>query len=162
MPGVSFAAGLVVTAALGLAACGDSVSQEDADQQAQDAVTQALKEQRQKQQLAEVKAELKQVQAKQKKQAHDSDSGSGDQTTTAAAPSTGSAPSGGSCGAGVSVNAVTSCAFALNVASDYASSSSYTFVSYSPTTGQAYTMHCSGGDPVVCTGGNGAAVYIDF
>jgi hypothetical protein len=31
--------------------------------------------------------------------------------------------------------------------------------SYSPTTGQYYTMYCSAGAPHVCTGGNDASVY---
>ena len=65
------------------------------------------------------------------------------------------------CGAGVYARSGnTSCNFALNVASDYFSSPSNSFDSYSPATGKLYRMSCSGAAPVICTGGNNAAVYI--
>ena len=54
----------------------------------------------------------------------------------------------------------TSCAFARNVRRDYERNGSGSFESFSPTTGETYTMSCRGTAPVVCTGGNDAAVYI--
>lgn len=72
-----------------------------------------------------------------------------------------SASSGSSCGGGLSVNSVTSCPFAQNVAEAYRGSGGASSIDvYSPVTGTTYTMSCGGGVPVVCTGGNGAAVYI--
>jgi hypothetical protein len=154
---------------LGATACGDSesVSPEEAKQQAQDAVTKALNDQRQKQQLANIQARLKRLQHQRSNQ--DSGQSTNGGATTVVAPSTtgstssgGAIPSGaGGCGSGIYVNAQTSCPFALNVASDYLSSGSSSVTSYSPATGNTYAMTCSGADPVVCTGGNNAAVYID-
>jgi hypothetical protein len=67
-----------------------------------------------------------------------------------------------SCGGDLSVGPNTSCPFAQNVERAYAKSSGgNTDVSaYSPTTRATYTMHCSGSSPHVCSGGNGAAVYV--
>jgi hypothetical protein len=66
-----------------------------------------------------------------------------------------------SCGSGVFVESgSTSCAFGLNVADDYFSAGGGSFESFSPTTGESYTMSCSGGSPITCTGGNNAVVYI--
>ncbi len=72
-----------------------------------------------------------------------------------------SSSSGSSCGGGLSVNSVTSCAFAQNVSDTYYQSGrSGTLTVWSPTTQQYYTMFCSGSNPVTCTGGNNAAIYI--
>jgi hypothetical protein len=67
------------------------------------------------------------------------------------------------CDPDVEVNSVTSCPFARNVRDPlYATN----FVEpsldvYSPTTGQTHTMSCVINDvPIVCTGGNNAAVYV--
>ncbi|HKG03043.1 MAG TPA: hypothetical protein VKB03_07665 [Conexibacter sp.] len=77
-------------------------------------------------------------------------------------PSTSSGASGSTaCGDGLSVNSVTSCPFARNVRDTYEGSGGASTIDvYSPVTAQTYRMSCSGGVPVVCTGGNGAAVYI--
>jgi hypothetical protein len=76
----------------------------------------------------------------------------------AAAPA---ASSGSSCGGGLSVNSVTSCPFAQNVAETYRGSGGASSIDvYSPVTNTVYTMSCGGGVPVVCSGGNGATVYI--
>jgi hypothetical protein len=56
----------------------------------------------------------------------------------------------------------TTCGFAANVRSDYygeIGSGSGTVDSYSPTTGNIYSMYCTAGAPHVCTGGNNASVY---
>lgn len=81
----------------------------------------------------------------------------------ASPPPSSSAPSSGgsaSCGGGISVNSVTTCPFAANVAAAFYSDGPGTVYASSPVTGQTYAMSCSGGVPTVCTGGNGAAVYI--
>lgn len=151
---------LAVAAALvaGLLGCGgddDSVSQEE--------LQQATKEARQE---AESEAELKDLREKVESLQQGETTGgnppAGGATTTTVVPSGSGVPSDAeSCGAGVFARSgSTSCSFALNVASDYYSSGSNRFQSFSPATGQTYTMTCSGGSPVVCTGGNNAAVYL--
>lgn len=78
-----------------------------------------------------------------------------------APPSGGGGGSGSSCGGGLSVNSVTSCPFAQNVADAYRGSGGASSIDvYSPVTGTTYTMSCSGGVPVTCSGGNGAVVSI--
>lgn len=61
-------------------------------------------------------------------------------------------------------SSVTSCDFAASVRSAYigagGSGGSMVVNAYSPVTGQVYTMSCSGGPPVTCSGGNNAVVYI--
>ena len=58
----------------------------------------------------------------------------------------------------------TSCEFAGSVWSEYqlvaGNGQSATINAYSPVTGAVYTMSCSGGAVVTCTGGNNAVVYI--
>ena len=56
----------------------------------------------------------------------------------------------------------TTCAFAMNVAGEYGSNPGATTISaYSPVTGENYTMTCSAYSAGhVCTGGNGASVYL--
>ena len=63
------------------------------------------------------------------------------------------------CGDGLSVGADTTCAFAEDVRSAYEGSGPGTVIAYSPVTHKTYSMTCSAGDPVVCTGGNRASVY---
>lgn len=61
-------------------------------------------------------------------------------------------------------SSVTSCEFAEAVWSQYVGSGglggSRTVRAYSPVTGKSYTMSCSGGAVVTCTGGNDAVVHI--
>lgn len=61
-------------------------------------------------------------------------------------------------------SSVTSCEFAVAVRSSYLSSGgsggSMVVRAYSPVTGRTYTMSCSGGSVVTCTGGNNAVVHI--
>lgn len=61
-------------------------------------------------------------------------------------------------------SSVTSCEFAEAVWSQYMGSGgngqSKTVRAYSPVTGSSYTMSCSGGSVVTCTGGNNAVVHI--
>ena len=58
----------------------------------------------------------------------------------------------------------TSCEFALSVWTEYllarGDGGPVVLDAFSPVTGEVYTMSCSGGDVVTCTGGNNAVVYI--
>jgi serine/threonine-protein kinase len=64
------------------------------------------------------------------------------------------------CTDGLWVNSVTTCPFAENTRSAYAESNgSREIQAYSPVTGVTYEMTCGGSNPVVCRGGNNAAVY---
>ena len=81
-----------------------------------------------------------------------------------AAPSPGVAVPGGSsgvmsCGGDLSVGPNTSCPFAENVQAAYETDGPGTVTAYSPVTDQTYTMTCTAGTPVVCTGANDASVY---
>jgi serine/threonine-protein kinase len=68
------------------------------------------------------------------------------------------------CSDGVGVKTLTtSCVFGLNVAREYRlSGGAGEITAYSPKTHTTYTMSCSGGDQVVCTGGEDAIVYINY
>lgn len=61
-------------------------------------------------------------------------------------------------------SSVTSCEFAESVWAQYVGAGGYgesrTVRAYSPVTGKSYTMSCSGGAVVTCTGGNNAVVHI--
>ncbi len=67
------------------------------------------------------------------------------------------------CSGDLSVGPATSCPFGANVeaAYDQSSGGSTDVVAASPVTGLTYTMHCTGGVPHVCTGGNNASVYFN-
>lgn len=65
------------------------------------------------------------------------------------------------CGDGLTANSATSCPFARNVADEYRSSGGASVINvYSPVTKQSYTLNCSSGSPVICSGGNDAQVTI--
>jgi hypothetical protein len=144
------------------AGCGDddSVSQEELEQAKTEAAREAREKAENEAELQDLQEQVKELQEDQQQAGGDGNGAGGD--TTVVVPGSGGVPSDADdCGAGVFARSgTTSCAFALNVASDYYSSPSNTFESYSPTTGTTYTMTCSGSAPVVCTGGNNAAVYI--
>ena len=63
------------------------------------------------------------------------------------------------CGGGLLVGPNTSCAFGENVQAEYYRVGAGRITVYSPVTGRSYDMYCASGSPVVCTGGNNAAVY---
>jgi hypothetical protein len=63
------------------------------------------------------------------------------------------------CKAGLAVGPDTTCAFAENVRSTFETNGPGSYDVYSPVTERTYTMTCSAGAPVVCTGGNHASVY---
>jgi len=67
------------------------------------------------------------------------------------------------CGDGIGASSATSCDFAFNVAGEYGSNPGASSIrAYSPVTGSYYAMTCvpMNGWSAVCTGGNGAAVFI--
>lgn len=60
-------------------------------------------------------------------------------------------------------NSVTSCPFALNVQSTFVSGPAGTPATlevYSPVTSKIYVVTCTGTQPVICTGGNSALIYL--
>jgi hypothetical protein len=144
-------AALLATFALSLAACGgdSGASQEELDRARKEGVAKA----RQQAKITDIEKQLKSL----KKNGRSSQG-----SPPPGAP--GSTSSGGStsCGGSLSAGPNTTCGFAANVAADYYAeigSGSGSVYSYSPTTGQYYTMYCSAGAPHVCTGGNDASVY---
>ena len=79
------------------------------------------------------------------------------QAPAAPAPAAPAAPALTNCGMFLYAGPNTSCAFAQNVAADYAGPGAD--YAYSPVTGLNYTMTCTEGvSLVVCTGGNNAYV----
>jgi hypothetical protein len=139
--------------ALSLSACGgdSSASQEELDRARNEGVAKA----RQQSKIQDIEKQLKSLKK----------NGSSNQGSPP--PPSGSTPTsngGGatSCGGSLSVGPNTTCGFAANVEADYFSeigSGSGSVYSYSPTTGQYYSMYCSAGSPHVCTGGHDASVY---
>lgn len=150
---------VLVLLGLGLFAygCGgnDEVTQEDVDD--------AIQRVQEKQQLRELQRKVRQLQ----KQAGNGtgrnsgrDAGQGDGYYEDASGSGGPVST---CAAGVKVGPNTSCAFAMNVAGEYGSNPGATSIgAYSPVTGEQYTLSCGPwtGGGTVCSGGNGAAVYL--
>jgi hypothetical protein len=138
--------------ALSLAACGgdSGASQEELDRARREGVAKA----RQQAKIDDIEKQLKSL----KKNGSPSQ-GSPPPTSESSTAATGGSTS---CGGTLSVGPNTTCGFAANVESDYFSeigSGSGSVYSYSPTTGQYYTMYCSAGSPHVCTGGHDASVY---
>ena len=74
-------------------------------------------------------------------------------------PSSETSSGGTSCGGNLSVGPNTTCAFAENVRAAYESQGPGTVTAYSPVTHGTYSMTCTSGPPVACTGGNDASVY---
>jgi hypothetical protein len=85
-------------------------------------------------------------------------SGSG-ATPNVAHESPGQSNSQTACGNELTVGPDTTCDFAANVRGKYDEMGPGTYEVYSPVTEKTYSMTCSAGTPVVCTGGNKAAVY---
>ena len=160
LAGLAAACVVAVASAGTLTACGSD--QPDADQIAQikaDARREAAADLRSRAAVREtqrLRRELNRL-----KDGGGRSSGSGQATAPPSSSSGGSSGGSSSCGDGLSVNSVTSCPFAQNVRSAYASSGGSSSIEvYSPVTDTTYRMSCGGSVPVICTGGNGAAVYI--
>lgn len=142
--------------ATGAVGCGGSseISPEQVSSIKREAKRELQSEQRQRdadRKLRELERELRRLKKKSKPSKKESGG---------SAPAPPSGGTGASCGGGVSVNSVTTCPFAANVAAAFYDSGPGTVYATSPVTGQTYAMSCSAGVPTVCTGGNGAAVYI--
>ncbi|MBN8869000.1 MAG: hypothetical protein J0H66_03860 [Solirubrobacterales bacterium] len=156
---------VLVLLCLGLFAygCGgddDGATQEQLDK----AKAEGAKEAREQAKLDQLQNQIKQLQKKtnngsRKNSRSNGNSGRGDGYYENGSSSGGPVSS---CATGVEVGPNTSCAFAMNVAGEYGSNpGASTIHAYSPVTGDYYTMSCgpwNGG--TVCTGGNGAAVYM--
>lgn len=66
-----------------------------------------------------------------------------------------------SCGSDVYAAGSASCPFALNISAHYWSNpGAGSYRVFSPVTGVDYDVSCSGSNPVTCTGGNNAIVYL--
>jgi hypothetical protein len=150
------AIGGAITAACTLAACGgqDEPSGEQVAEIRREVARELRAEQRQREaerKLKKLERQLRDLERGDRRQPAEGASSSGGGGSTASS----------SCGGGLSVNSVTSCPFAQNVAEAYRGSGGASVIDvYSPVTRTTYTMSCSGGAPVVCTGGSGAKVYI--
>jgi Glucodextranase, domain B len=64
-----------------------------------------------------------------------------------------------SCGGQLAVGPDTTCSFAESVRAVYERQGPGTYEVFSPVTEKTYSMTCSSGTPVVCSGGNNASVY---
>lgn len=158
---IALAAAAGSGAALAIGACGSSSDEGPTPEQVASIKREVLREERAKQRAKEAERTLREL----RREVERLKKGRG-QGAKAGASAGGGGESGGSaggsasCGGGVSVNAVTSCPFAANVAAAFYADGPGTVYATSPVTGKTYAMQCSGGVPTVCTGGSGAAVYI--
>jgi len=152
---------VAILCALALAACGgddDSVSQDELEEATEEAAQEAREEAKEDAEIEDLQKEINALRKEKSDPAPD--------TPPPADTSSGSSSSGlpsdaEDCGSGIYARSgTTSCAFALNVAADFFAVGGGSFDSFSPATGQSYRMTCSNGNPVTCTGGNNAAVYI--
>lgn len=147
----------------------DSASKQLELQQARaEGRAEAIAEQRAKKTAADAAAlrkELTQLRKDQRKRTSTGSSSKKSSSNGSSSRASGSSASSGSgssvktCGDGITANSVTSCEFARAVRDDYYSGGQSSQVStFSPVTGQAYSMSCSGSGAVTCRGGNGASV----
>lgn len=168
--GFALAAAIIAVGAFsGCGGSDDSASKQLELQQARaEGRAEAVAEQRAKRTAADAAAlrkELAQLRKEQRKgTARDSSSkksgtGGSEARPSGGAASSASGSSAKSCGDGITANSVTSWEFARAVRDDYYSGGQSSQVStFSPVTGQAYAMSCSGSGAVTCRGGNGASV----
>lgn len=145
--------------AFSVAGCGgDDGASEDQLQQARE---DGAKEAKAQMKLDQLQKQVNQLSKKSKKSSKKNSGSSSSSSSTPPAPS--SSGSGyTACGGGVQAGSSTSCEFAMNVAGEYGSNPGASSISaYSPVTGEMYTMSCSySGGGTVCSGGNGASVFI--
>lgn len=142
--------------AVGCGGGDDGATQEQLDA----ARAEGAKEARDQAKLNQLQKQVKQLQKKSGN--GNSGQGGSSQNSGSSGSSTGSSGPVSSCADGVRVGPNTSCSFAMNVAGEYGSNpGASNITAYSPVTGEYYSMNCgpwSGG--TVCSGGNGAAVYL--
>jgi hypothetical protein len=140
--------GVAALISLSISACGDSgASQDELDKARKEGAAQA----RQQAKIESIEKQLKSLRK----------NGNAPIRSSGSTPST--ATSGiSNCGGRLTVGQDTTCSFAENVQRDYYAeigSGAGTVVSYSPVTGNLYSMYCTAGQPHECTGGNDASVY---
>lgn len=148
---------LVLALSIGLAACGGGGA---SDEELAEAEKAGIAKERQKQRLDNLEAKLKQG-LKDLKKGQGSKGSAPNPPSTAPAPAPAPSSSEGNCGGTLSVNSVTTCEFAENVRFAYEAevgSGSGSIEAFSPARGTYYSMYCSGGSPVECTGGDEAWV----
>jgi hypothetical protein len=155
IPRVAVCVAMALASAAALSACGSS-DQLDAGEVAR------IKADARREALADARSRDAVRETRQLRRELDRLRNGGDGSSAGHASSGGSSSTGSTtCDPGLSVNSVTSCPFARNVRSTYESSGGASSIDvYSPVTGQTYRMSCTGGVPVVCSGGNDAVVYI--
>jgi hypothetical protein len=150
----------VILVCLGLFASGCGGDDDGATQEQLDAAkAEGAKEAREQAKLDQLQKQIRELQNQPKGDGNDSgndaqDGGSGTIDTSGPVST---------CDTGIQVGPNTSCAFAFNVAGEYGSNPGASTISaFSPVTGEYYTMSCGAfsGGGTVCTGGNGAAVYL--
>jgi len=151
----------VAAAAVAVGAVGCGSSNEISPEQVASIKTQALRELKAEQRERAANEKLRKLERdlRRLKKERKTEKRAAPQTSGGGTPPSGGG-SGASCGGGISVNSVTTCPFAANVAAAFYENGPGTVYATSPVTGQTYAMSCSAGVPAVCTGGNGAAVYI--
>lgn len=145
---------VVIAVTFALSACGGSGASKE---ELQEARLQGAAKAQQQAKIAEIQKELKAL-----RHGGGRASGAPSSGSPSPAPESTGTSSSGNCGGGLSANQYTTCGFAENVENDYYAeigSGSGTVVSYSPTTGETYSMYCTAGAPHECTGGNNAAVF---
>ncbi len=143
---------ILVVGVAALVGCGGSDDGSASQAEIQQAREQGAAKARQQAKLRRLERQVQQIKKGQKKPS----------TTNGGAPTSSTSAGSSSCGDDLSVGPATTCGFGTNVRSDYYNeigAGAGTVVSYSPTTGETYTMTCSSGAPHVCTGGNNASVY---
>lgn len=140
------------------AGCGgdDGASEEQLQQARED----GAKEAKAQVKLNQLQRQVNQLAKKNKRAAK-----RGQQTSTGTVPAaTSSSGTSGytECSFGVKAGPNTSCEFAMNVSGEYGSNPGASSIqAFSPVTGMDYTMTCgTSGGGTICSGGNGASVYI--
>lgn len=148
---------LTMVAATAISGCGGA-SEEDLqkarEQGAQEQRDKDAQEEQQKKQK-ELEKKINKLEKEAKKKDNSSSSGSSNNGGSAPGPTH-------YCSSGLGAASNTTCAFAENVRSEWASAGGGTVSIdvYSPATSTTYRMHCVDGPTTVCRGGNNAVVYI--
>lgn len=142
---------LLVVLSLGLIAAASGCGNSDDD--VQKAVDQALQEQNERERERELAAEQKRLKRELRKLKRDRSSGGSSGGNSAGAATI-------SCGSGVTVNSVTTCPFANNVADEVRANGTGFVYAYSPALGKDIRMDCTGSATITCRGGNNAVVRI--
>jgi hypothetical protein len=142
---------VLVVGAAAFVGCGGSDDDGASQAELNQARREGAQQERQEERLRRLEQQLKNLKKGQK----------GKPPAPSVSPEPGTTSGSTSCGDDLTVGPATTCGFAVNVATDYyreIGSGSGTVQSFSPTTGQTYSMSCTG-SPHVCTGGNNASVY---